>query len=1493
MKLLIKGIAMLLVVAMAVGLLPAQTGKVCADEVYANEKKTKMIYPGNNYEVTYHVTSNWNTGYNVDVNIKNTGTKNIEDWYIVFDHSDEITNIWNAEIYNELYGYCVVSHKDYNYAIKPGESANFGFTCTGTFNELPTNVILSEPVLLEFPGKYEVIYEETANWISGFTGNIHIKNNSEFEISGWELTFDSNASITSFWNGELKEKTDSGYIIKGLSYNRKIKPGEEVVFGIMGTALTSIISEGKVENPVLSSDVLDATNQDEIDEDIVNNYQKELEKQGQIDSDEDGISNLTENYFNLDINRVDTDEDGLSDYLELSSTGTNGALKDSDENGILDGDEDSDEDGLTNLEELKLGTDCGVAGTDGDALIDGDEIYKYHTNPLQEDTDEDGVDDGKEVEMGTNPTKADETFEASASSMEEDTVKVSVDVKLKGEQVSSLSVERYDNEVFFPETMPGYLGGAYEFKCEGEFEEATLSFEFDKELLDDEDFDPVIYYFNEEEQKLEALDTTVEGNVAKAKTPHFSKYVLINRTVFEDSLEWIDEWDADGFSSMEVEFIFDNLANSYERDKAEEYRNLMLEKADEILECLPEASRVCAVDFYSNTVKLYGMTEGIQKIDTLLESSYEEEKNTRFIQSIINSIPNFNVEDNKVKKIVVLFTTGYNSGAMAQHYYGLKNAINGKNISFCPVIVGYDEYGQAQSYKKIANETDGTYAESYLSKYYTDTNEEISNDVYNQIIFVNSVKTLDELEAVADVEKKIMDAQPKYTKFGAINARANINATMNHESLLEPTSNKQSVINYISSLSNIREGIAPIKNNITLGLQDAIKGFSSRDSRVKRKIVIVTTITNDHSIDTGFLSRFNVDNVQINTIILGSPNGNPSYKGSLTSLANVTGGSVIPGVAYLAFGKDEMFHLSHSGTGGVKLPVGYRWLCDISPIKEYIENINVGFDIETDTDQDGISDFYENNMTIFNGIHYQTDYLNPDTDNDGVSDGEEFAKVELEYSEDGKKVLARGKLISDPRLQDSDFDGTIDLHDLQPFSNCFIGKMYNTERKEDRANLTFQMDYRWFLNENTNYQSKLSKMSIILSSAAYHEETVEINGAKYDINKLLKRFGMKNVKTIKIGNGNDVHKSEVSLGYTTVIKGRTIKNVVAVVVRGTDASIEEWSSNFEIGNMRRFHAGGEWKTYNNHEGFDITANRIMEVVNEYVEECKKEIDNEEPFTYWITGHSRGAGIANIIGAYYEDQNKEAFTYTFASPNTTLNDNVDDYKTIFNVVNTDDMIPLLPLESWGYSRYGRTIKDRTGNYRGEWNAHTAHQYVSAKNKVNKALKAMESVVPIEKNSVDGVRKTAYEYWCDCHGKRDGIKKYEYSGILYPIAALQLSYINQKKHKTITQYSNTKRTTIWPFFPTYVVLDICQKPAYFMQYLAVLMSKAVVVNDFPQDILNGGKLLIFLANMPLAFDYNLALSDFLSAAMAGNLCGVKHPHDMISYYVLANNIPSKNY
>lgn len=65
--------------------------------------------------------------------------------------------------------------------------------------------------------------------------------------------------------------------------------------------------------------------------------------------------------------------------------------------------QDGDRDGLTNDQELQLGTDPSKSDSDSDELSDGDEVKKFRTDPKKADSDGDGYSDAQEIKNGYNP----------------------------------------------------------------------------------------------------------------------------------------------------------------------------------------------------------------------------------------------------------------------------------------------------------------------------------------------------------------------------------------------------------------------------------------------------------------------------------------------------------------------------------------------------------------------------------------------------------------------------------------------------------------------------------------------------------------------------------------------------------------------------------------------------------------------------------------------------------------------------------------------------------------------------------------------------------------------------------------------------------------------------------------------------------------------------------------------------------------------------------
>ncbi|MFM8473543.1 MAG: hypothetical protein ACKOBV_08500, partial [Candidatus Kapaibacterium sp.] len=138
---------------------------------------------------------------------------------------------------------------------------------------------------------------------------------------------------------------------------------------------------------------------------------------GELDSDDDGLSDKEERRLGLMPTMNDTDGDSLSDYEEVAISHTDPKVSDSDRDGLSDGEEirlkssplrsDSDADGLGDAEEVMRRTDPSDPDTDKDGIVDGDEVRRHGTDPKIADTDSDGLKDGVEMAKGTNPLMPD------------------------------------------------------------------------------------------------------------------------------------------------------------------------------------------------------------------------------------------------------------------------------------------------------------------------------------------------------------------------------------------------------------------------------------------------------------------------------------------------------------------------------------------------------------------------------------------------------------------------------------------------------------------------------------------------------------------------------------------------------------------------------------------------------------------------------------------------------------------------------------------------------------------------------------------------------------------------------------------------------------------------------------------------------------------------------------------------------------------------------
>ncbi len=1055
---------------------------------------TENKYVGENFSITFSLSGYWNGGYNANVKVENTGSYVIENWYLSFALNNNLTTIWNAEVVSNENGQYVVKNANWNADIPVGGCAEFGISVNENFAGFPSVYkLLGENTQVQEEA-YSVEYILDSDWETGFTARVLLTNRTEETLEDWTLEFDFAREITSIWNGVIESHEGNHYVIKNAGHNANIAAGQTVSFGFNGekgdaeqkpeNCELSKYGEGSGNNEQVGKEDPDEEDPDE-DNPVVNLA---------LDTDADGVPDYTEEAFGMNITSPDTDGDGVSDYDEIYKTWTDPIYADTDGDGINDAQDDTDSDGLSNQEELRLGTGATRKDTDNDGLSDGDEVLKYLTNPLVVDTDGDEVSDGREIQLGTDPLVKNASFQVKLTSDDEDTVKVSVDIELKGSQVESLSVEKYEDEFFFPKIMPGYIGGCYDFSVEGGFEKAVISFEFNSSLLSDGKFDPIIYYFNESEQTLEPLETTVSGNVASVTTTHFSKYVLINRTVFEDSFTWQDVWTSTGYTGAEIVLVIDDsgsLGGDYGYDSV----NGVFTGGED-----PEHQRLAvARDFVDNAN--VNSKIGIVKFD------------------------------------------------------GVVDDISGGLIECNP-----------EGKERLKN---------YLQFTYKNSGD------YN----ING----------------IFDSRGYTYMYG--------------------------------------------------GIEEALNQFSNgSDAVLKVMIVFTDGAAHDKSMHSSVVQAANNKGVKVYTVGLGT-NNNSYFESYLKPLAQNTGG-----IFYMASDADDL--------------------------AEIYSSINEKIDIETDSDGDGITDYYEDNMVMFNGVTLTLDKNNPDTDNDGVPDGKEVCELNYKYSADKTKVIVTGKVVSNPVVRDTDYDGLKDDADIAPLSGKFVGTMYGYY---DVKNAQYTMDFREFFDNKNYYDSSISSSSLIFANTIYNEGAFEYtsgaSGKISSISDMLKFHGFEYVENYKLASDySDDHISEIGLGVQEVTYSGQTKKVLAVVIRGTNGTIEEWSSNFDVGDP------ATWKS-EYHKGFYTAEERIRTYVNDYVRRCVGDTSN---LTYWITGHSRAAALSNILAAKLIDEGKEVFAYTYATPSTTISTSRKDakYNSIFNIMNPRDVISYVPLAAWGFSKFGR-------------------------------------------------------------------------------------------------------------------------------------------------------------------------------------------------------------
>lgn len=435
------------------------------------------------------------------------------------------------------------------------------------------------------------------------------------------------------------------------------------------------------------------------------------------DSDNDGLSDELEAYVGTDPQKKDTDGDGLTDYQEVTIIGTDPLKPDTDGNGVSDYNEDYDGDGLTNGDEFnKYHSDPTLSDTDADGLGDAREI-QLGTKVDVADTDGDGAEDGWEVDNGFDPLTANASFDVIATSnevSEANPVAAGVEIQAEGKVADSLSVEKVtasDNPYITP-MVAGYLGDAYDFKLDGKFKSAKLTFKYDTSLgTIGDDFQPRIYYFNEETKLFEELkNQTVKNGEVTAETTHFSTYILLNRVEFNKV--WDEEIkppmvDGEGNNAaLNVSIVVDYSNSMYDNDPEKTFKTLSKKFISKLRDGKDKAS---VVKFIAKATQVQGMTSDKEVLNNAIDNivyddGYGSDSGTNGSAGYKMAIDEFGGSTAKYKYII--FITDGEDNRHSYNYDDLISQAKANGIVTYTIGMGNASESILQS---IANGTGGKY----------------------------------------------------------------------------------------------------------------------------------------------------------------------------------------------------------------------------------------------------------------------------------------------------------------------------------------------------------------------------------------------------------------------------------------------------------------------------------------------------------------------------------------------------------------------------------------------------------------------------------------------------------------------------------------------------------------------------------------------------------------------------------------------------------------
>lgn len=431
-----------------------------------------------------------------------------------------------------------------------------------------------------------------------------------------------------------------------------------------------------------------------------------------LQSTQQALSADVKKAFGADPNKDDTDGDGLSDTFEITKgyPYLKPDNKDTDGNGVEDAKDDTDKDGLTNLEEMQANTSPINPDTDGDGLTDKEELQTYKTNPLVADTDKDTIIDGREIANGSDPLIADaDKFVTSSDThtlFNEDgtTQKLTVAIAGKGDLASKVEVKGWSDF-----KTPFQVGKSYDISLndadKSKMQDATITLPYDpNDPAAANPSDLKIYTISPTTGFYEELPTTVDAinHTITAKTTHFSPYFVGNSPNYFSFVKTIPQTcpligDPNAIP-VDVALVIDSSGSMTSNDP----QNLRISAAKSFITNMKVSDRAAVVDFDGGVIVRQNLTDNKTSLSNAL-NQIDSSGSTNIGAGVGSAYSILTTQsDSSHTRVVILLTDG-----VGDYDTNLSNQLKAQNIRV--FTIGLTGQVDEALLKAISSVTNGGY----------------------------------------------------------------------------------------------------------------------------------------------------------------------------------------------------------------------------------------------------------------------------------------------------------------------------------------------------------------------------------------------------------------------------------------------------------------------------------------------------------------------------------------------------------------------------------------------------------------------------------------------------------------------------------------------------------------------------------------------------------------------------------------------------------------